>query len=379
MLRQPLSCGPWMVLWRRNENFSHGSSRPPQPSFRCFEYDGSCRKRRRTPDRRGNQSNRPAAPRSRPVVNINPFWKGTDMSSNSTKLIAVIGGTGQQGGAVVRALQAQGQFKVRALTRNPDKHRGLADEVVEADLDRPETLKAAFAGAYGVFLVTNFWEQGTDELTQATAAVRAAKEAGVKHFIWSTLPDVEAISGGKFHVPHFTGKAKVDSIVKAAGVASHTFVIAPFYFQNLAGVLGPQKQPDGSLGWAVPLNPDVRCIHMGDINELGLIVTAAFLHADEVGNGQYLPFIGDFLSFNEIVETLNQQGHKLSVKQIPTEVFATFFPGAAEIAEMFNYFQAHTYLGSDSSDRIALATKIAGRQPTKFSTWARLNFPVQNA
>ena len=110
-----------------------------------------------------------------------------------------------------------------------------------------------------------------------------------------------------------------------------------------------------------------------------LIVTAAFLHADEVGNGQYLPFIGDFLSFNEIVETLNQQGHKLSVKQIPTEVFATFFPGAAEIAEMFNYFQAHTYLGSDSSDRIALATKIAGRQPTKFSTWARVNFPVQNA
>ena len=78
------------------------------------------------------------------------------MSSQSKKLIAVVGATGQQGGAVVRALQAQGQFKVRALTRNPGKHRGLADEVVEADLDRPETLKAAFAGAYGVFLVTNF-------------------------------------------------------------------------------------------------------------------------------------------------------------------------------------------------------------------------------
>jgi uncharacterized protein YbjT (DUF2867 family) len=135
------------------------------------------------------------------------------MSSHSKKLIAVIGATGQQGGAVVRALQAQGQFKVRALTRHPAKHRGLADEVVEADLDRPETLKAAFAGADGVFLVTNFWEQGTDEVTQATAAVRAAKEAGVKHFIWSTLPDVESISRGKLHVPHFTGKAKIDRIV----------------------------------------------------------------------------------------------------------------------------------------------------------------------
>ena len=128
--------------------------------------------------------------------------------SNNKKLIAVIGATGQQGGGVVRALQASGQFKVRALTRNPDKHRELADEVVEADLDRPETLKAAFEGAHGVFLVTNYWEPGTDELKQATAAVRAARDAGVKHFIWSTLPDVEAISGGKFDVPHFTGKAK---------------------------------------------------------------------------------------------------------------------------------------------------------------------------
>src|ERR1700736_4928052 len=161
------------------------------------------------------------------------------MPSSSKKLIAVIGATGQQGGAVVRALQTQGKFKVRALTRHPGKHRKLADEVVEADLDRPETLKAAFEGAHGVFLVTNFWEEGTDELMQATAAVRAAKDAGVKHFIWSTLPDVEAISGGKFHVPHFTGKAKINRIVKEAGFAHHTFVIAPFFYQNLAGVLAP--------------------------------------------------------------------------------------------------------------------------------------------
>src|SRR5438874_5276836 len=177
--------------------------------------------------------------------------------------MAVIGATRQQGRGVVRALQAVGQFKARALSRNPDKHRELADEVVEADLNRPETLEAAFKGAYGVFLVTNAGEKGTDELKQATAAVRAAKDAGVEHFVWSTLPNVEAISGGKFDVPHFTGKAKIDSIVKAAGFASHTFVIAPFYFQNLAGAFGPQKLPDGSFGWAIPLDPDVRCIHMG--------------------------------------------------------------------------------------------------------------------
>ena len=301
----------------------------------------------------------------------------TKVLSNNKKLIAVIGATGQQGGGVVRALQANGQFKVRALTRDPGKHQELAEEVVEADLSKPETLKAAFAEAHGVFLVTNFQEAGTDELKQATAAIRAAKDAGVKHLIWSTLPDVEAISGAKFDVPHFTGKAKIDQVVKQAGFENYTFVIAPFYYQNLAGAIAAHKQADGSMGWALPLDPTLRVIHMGDINELGDIVAGAFAHPAEAGHGQYLPLVGDFMSFNEIVEALNRQGHNFSYKQVPTEVFAGFFPGANEIAEMFSYWEAHTYLGSDSSDRIALANKIAGREPTRFATWARENFPKQ--
>jgi len=298
------------------------------------------------------------------------------MGTTDKKLIAVVGATGQQGGAVVCALRGGNRFKVRALTRNPAKHRELADEVVEADLNRPETLASAFDGAHGVFLVTNFQEHGADELKQATAAVRAAKDSGVKHFIWSTLPNVEAISKGKFHVPHFTGKAKVDRIVKEAGFANHTFVIAPFYYQNLIGVLGPQKQPNGSAGWTLPLDPTVRSIHMGDITELGDLVAGAFAYPDQAGHGEYLPLVGDFLNFNEIIDALNRQGNNFSFHQVAKEVFAGFFPGAAEIAEMFAYFQAHTYLGSDSREQIALANKVAGRQGTKFPAWARANFPA---
>src|SRR6266436_2799676 len=248
------------------------------------------------------------------------------MERTNKKVIAVVGATGQQGGAVVRALQAGNQFKVRALTRNPAKHRELADEVVQADLTRPETLTAAFKGAYGVFLVTNFWEGGTDEVKQATAAVHAAKNAGVRHFVWSTLPDVEAISGGKFEVLHFTGKAKIDRIVEEAGFAYHTFVIAPFFYQNLVGVMAPQKQADGALGWAMPLDPEKRVIHMGDISELGPIVVGAFAQPELAGNGEHLPLVGDFLSFNAIIATLNRQGHKFSFKQVPQELFAGWFP-----------------------------------------------------
>lgn len=299
--------------------------------------------------------------------------------SNTQKLIAVVGATGQQGGAVVRALQASGQFKVRALTRNPARHPKLGDEVVLADFNRPETLKAAFAGAYGVFLVTNSWEAGADEPRQAHAAVNAAKEAGVQHFIWSTLPNVETISRGKINVPHFTEKAKVERVVSEAGFAYRTFVIAPFYYQNLLGVMAPQKQADGTAGWALPLDPERRVIHMGDITELGRIVAGAFAQPELAGHGEHLPLVGDFLSFNEIIATLNRQGNTFSFKQVPREVFAGWFPGAEGIAAMLAYFEAHTYLGSDSRDAIALANKVAGQQPTNFAAWAKANVALPAA
>ncbi len=299
------------------------------------------------------------------------------MSDNIKKLIAVIGATGQQGGAVVRALHASGEFRVRALTRNPGKHRGLADEVIEADLNRPETLRSALDGAYGVFVVTNFWEPGgVDEVTQATGAVRAAKEAGVQHFVWSTLPNVEVISGGKYHVPHFTDKAMVDAAVVAAGFKYHTFVVAPFFYQNLLTIMLPQQQQDGSMGWTLPIDPGVRGIHAGDITELGKIVAGAFANPDLAGGGQYLPLVGDLLSFSDIVATLNAQGHAYTFNRVPAEVFSRFFPGAGELAEMFGYFEEHTYLGAPSDDRIALARRIAGSRATNFASWARSHMPA---
>jgi uncharacterized protein YbjT (DUF2867 family) len=299
--------------------------------------------------------------------------------SNSKKLIAVVGATGQQGGAVVRALQAGGHFKVRALTRNPAKHPKLGDEVVLADFNRPETLEAAFAGAQGVFLVTNAWEAGAGELDQALAAVKAAKDAGVQHLIWSTLPNVQRISQGRINVPHFTHKAEVERIVRDAGFAYHTFVIAPFYYQNLLGAMAPQKQADGAAGWALPLDPERRVIHMGDITELGRIVAGAFAQPELAGHGEHLPLVGDFLSFNEIVATLGRQGNKFSFQRVPREVFAGWFPGAENIAAMLAYFEAHTYLGSDMRDAIALANKVAGQQPTKFAAWARTHFATPAA
>jgi hypothetical protein len=117
----------------------------------------------------------------------------------------------------------------------------------------------------------------------------------------------------------------------------------------------------------------------GRYHELGNIVVGALAHPEQAGHGEYLPLVGDFMSFNEIVVTLNRRGYRFSFKQVSREFFAGSFPGAAEVGATFTYFQAHTYLGADSRDRIALANEIAGRKPTKFSAWVRANFATQAA
>lgn len=288
------------------------------------------------------------------------------------KLIAVVGATGLQGKGVVNALIKDGTFRVRAITRNPDKYQGKADEAVKGDLTNLESLTNAFKGAHGVFVVTNFWE-GADELAQGSTAVEAAKNAHVNHFIWSTLPNVEEISKGRFDVPHFTGKAKVDKVVKHAGFENYTFVQAPFYFQNLVGMLGPQPQQDGSTGWTLPIDPAKKVIHMADINDLGKVVAGAFLNPEKAGNGSYLSLAPELNSFNDVLEVFKANGKEYSFNQVPTEVFSGFFEGAGEIAQMLAYFESHTYMGPNSDIQIQMAKEISTEPFTPLAEWIKQN------
>ena len=83
------------------------------------------------------------------------------MHATSTPTIVVTGATGQQGGAVVKSLRRS--FHVKAITRDPKKPEAqaltkLGVEVVAADLLDRASLERAFAGAHGVFALTNFWD-----------------------------------------------------------------------------------------------------------------------------------------------------------------------------------------------------------------------------
>lgn len=286
--------------------------------------------------------------------------------------IVVIGATGSQGRGVVNALVNEGAFDVRAVTRNPEKYSGNAHETVYADLTDLQSLKNAFKDAYGVFVVTNFWE-GADEIAQGKNAVEAAQATGVQHFIWSTLPDVETISNGEFDVPHFTNKSKVDALVKNAGFKYSTFVEAPFYYQNLVGRLAPQAKQDGTTGWTLSLDPTKKVIHWSDINDLGKVVAGAFSQPEKAGNGNYLSLATELSSFNDILEAYKNIGKDYTYSQVPDEVFSTFFEGAKEMAEMFGYWEKYTYMGPDSERKIASAKEIANGELVTFDEWINQN------
>ena len=288
------------------------------------------------------------------------------------KIIVVIGATGLQGKGVVNALSYEGTFNVRATTRHPEKYSGKAHEVVFGDLNNLQSLKDAFKNAYGVFVVTNFWE-GVDEITQGKNAIDAAKAAGIKHFVWSTLPDVESISHGEFDVPHFTKKSKVDELVRSAGFKYYSFVQPPFYFQNFIHRMAPQPKQDGSTGWTLPIDPTKKAFHMSDINDLGKVVTGAFLQPEKVGNGAYLSLATELDSFNDVMKAYKANGKEYSYTQVPVEIFSTFFEGAKEVAEMLRYFEKYTYMGPNSKPQIELAKEIATKEFVPFREWIGQN------
>merc|ERR1712159_652206 len=186
------------------------------------------------------------------------------ISIMTAKTVVVFGATGGQGGGVARELAKDSDFFVRAVTRDPssDKAKALKSdlgdrgEVVKGDLDDVASLASVLKDAHAVFVVTNFWADldGSHEKKQVENAVKAAKEAGIKHFVWSTLPSAKEKSNGKFtKIEHFDCKAEADATVKAAGFDLTTFVQWPFYAENMLTFFPPKKQEDGTYNVVMPM------------------------------------------------------------------------------------------------------------------------------
>jgi len=271
------------------------------------------------------------------------------------KIIVVMGATGAQGGGLVRAIldDAEGPFAARAVTRNvgSDKAKELAEagaEVVAADVDNPDSLKKAFSGAHGAFCVTFFWEHFSPEkeLAHATAMAEAAKHAGVRHVIWSTLEDTRKwvpldddrmpTLMGAYKVPHFDAKGQADRVFTDLGVPT-TFLLTSFYWDNLIHFgMGPKTGPDGSLAITLPMGdkklPGMAAEDIGK-SAYGIFKAGSALVGKTVG------VAGEHLTGAEMAAALTRAlGQEVRYNEVPPEVYRGFgFPGAEDLGNMFQF------------------------------------------
>jgi uncharacterized protein YbjT (DUF2867 family) len=271
------------------------------------------------------------------------------------KIIAVVGATGAQGGGLVRAILADknGGFAARAITRNPNSEKAQAlraagAEVVAADLDDPTSLERAFAGTYGAFLVTNFWEHFSPEreLTQARNQAEAAKAAGVQHVIWSTLEDTRKwvpleddrmpTLQGKYKVPHFDAKGEADQFFRDLGVPT-TFLLTSFYWDNLIYFgSGPQRGPDGGLAITFPM--DDKKLPSIAVDDIGKCAYGIFKRGKEFIN-RTVGIAGGHLTGQDMARALtNALGQEVRYNNVPPEVYRSFgFPAADDLGNMFQF------------------------------------------
>lgn len=270
-------------------------------------------------------------------------------------IIAVVGATGAQGGGLVRAIlnDKNSGFTVRAITRDvqSDKAKGLAAlgaELVAADLDSPESLKKAFAGAYGVFCLTNFWEHFSPEkeLAQAKSQAQAAKATGVQHVIWSTLEDTRKwvpLSDnrmptlmGKYKVPHFDAKGESDAEFTKLGVPT-TFLLTSFYWDNLIHFgMGPKKGPDGTLAFTLPM--DDKKLPGIVAEDIGKCALGIFKKSREYV-GKTVGIAGEHLTGSQMAASLAKAlGQPVRYNAVTPEMYRGFgFPGAEDLGNMFQF------------------------------------------
>jgi uncharacterized protein YbjT (DUF2867 family) len=280
------------------------------------------------------------------------------------KIIAVVGATGSQGGGLVRAILAdpEGRFTVRALTRNADSGKASefatqGVEVVEADLDDEPSVHKAFDGAYGAFVVTNYWAQRTPEqdkartraemeLAQAAAAARAAKDAGLRHVVWSTLEDTRPhferlgidvpTVFDSYKVPHFDAKAEANALFTELGVPT-TFLQTTFYYEAFLIGQGPHRDENGELVLTIPMAGNKMALIAAD--DIGKTALGVFRRGDDF-IGKTVSIAGTHVTGEQLAAKFTAVlGEKVVYRPLThDQVRASGQPGALEIANNFQFY-----------------------------------------
>ena len=271
------------------------------------------------------------------------------------KVIAVVGATGAQGGGLVRAILREPShgFATRAITRDTSSAKAkelakMGAEVVAADIDDVESLKRAFDGAYGAYCVTFYWAHVSPEREIAEAAnlANAAKRAGLRHVIWSTLEDTRRwvpLSDdrmptlmGKYKVPHYDAKGEANHFFADLSLPT-TFLQTSFYWDNLIGFgMGPKRGSDGKLALALPMGdkklPGIAA------EDIGRCAFGIFKRGREF-IGKTVSIAGGHLTGAQMAAALTRAlGQEVRYEDVPLDVYRRLgFSGAEDLGNMFQF------------------------------------------
>ncbi len=278
------------------------------------------------------------------------------------KIILVTGATGKQGGAVVKHLLKDG-WKLRALVRDENKPaaqelKKQGVELIKGDMEDTASLDKAMAGVYGVFSVQNFWEHGYDgELSQGKKVADAAKKAGVKHFVYSSV----ASANKNTNLPHFDVKFEIENYIKSLGLP-YTILRPVFFMENLSTWFKP-TEADGKTTLSMALKTGIK-LQMIAVDDIGGIVAMVFDNPEKY-LGKEIDLAGDELTLPQMADVFSKSlGKKVEPYELPVDVLRS---GSKETGDMFQWFNDKGY----EADIKNLKTIYPGL--TDFENWLKSN------
>jgi uncharacterized protein YbjT (DUF2867 family) len=272
-------------------------------------------------------------------------------------IVLITGATGTQGGAVIRELAGKG-FDLRAMTRHPEGEAAGAlastgARVVRGDLDDPASLRAVLAGAWGVFAVQNTWEAGVEkEEEQGKRIATLAKEAGVQHFVYTSVGSAHRHTG----IPHFENKWRIEETVRSLGFPSHVIIRPVFFMENL---ISPSFLNGDKIYSALDPATALQMIAVEDIGRYGarMFIDAARLNRREID------LAGDAVTMPEAAKALSAGlGRPIESVRIPIEQVRQ---NSEDFAVMLEWFDRIGY----NADIPALEREF-GITPTTVTAWA---------
>ncbi|MDC0712598.1 NmrA/HSCARG family protein [Stigmatella sp. ncwal1] len=230
--------------------------------------------------------------------------------------VLVTGATGQQGGALARQLLDRGHHVV-ALTRDTDSPAARAlhkrgAELVMGDFDDMHTLEKAARGVTSVYAMSTPFEQGTEaEVRHGAHLVDAARRAGVKHFVYSSVAGADHLTG----IPHFDSKHEVEHYLRHSRVP-YTILGPTFFMENFTGPMFREGLASGILAMGLPPS---RGLQMVSLEDLAAFTVQVFSDPEEF-IGQRIDVASDEVTGQQATDLLSYaSGHRLHYQQLPLD------------------------------------------------------------